>query len=91
MSALDGKGTNFPNGMSVPEGKLFIETSGTKTAVTASPVEINKLDGAGAVVASGTQASKITDLANDATGTAIATAVNAIIDALEAFKISANS
>ena len=55
--------------------------------VTATAAELNLLDGAGAVVASGTQVSHISDIANDANGTLIATAVNAIIDALEAFGI----
>lgn len=57
--------------------------------VTANKDEINKLDGAGAVVASGTQAALIADIANDASGTQIATAVNAIIDALQAFGVVA--
>ncbi|MGE5328007.1 MAG: hypothetical protein ACM3KR_00665 [Deltaproteobacteria bacterium] len=87
MSALDGKGTKHPNGIDVPVGKLFID----ETAVTSSAAELNKLDGAGAVVASGTKASHIADIANDASGTVIATAVNAIIAALEAFNITANS
>lgn len=58
--------------------------------VTATAAELNKLDGAGAVVASGTQAAKINDPTGGATTDAEArTAINAIIDALEAFGISA--
>lgn len=64
--------------------------AGAGTAVTATAAELNKLAGAGAVVASGTQASTITD----PTGGAIIdaesrTAINAIIDALQAFGIVA--
>ena len=60
--------------------------------VTATASEINKLDGVGAVVASGTQAAKINDPSGGATTDAEArTAINAIIDALEAFGISATS
>jgi hypothetical protein len=58
--------------------------------VTAIAAELNKLDGAGAVVASGTQAGHIAD----PTGGAIIdvearAAIQSIIDALEAFGISA--
>jgi hypothetical protein len=42
-------------------------------------------------VASGVQVSHIADIGNSATGTQIATAVNAILDALEAFGIAAAS
>ena len=59
--------------------------------ITATAAEINKLSGAGAAVASGTQVENITDIATDANGTAIAAAVNAIIDALEAFGIAAEA
>lgn len=59
--------------------------------VTATAAELNKLSGSGAAVASGTQAAAIADIAVDANGTAIATAVNAIIAALEAFGITATS
>lgn len=60
-------------------------------AVTATAAELNRLSGAGAAIASGTQAAAIADIAVDANGTAIATAVNAIIAALEAFGITATS
>ena len=60
-------------------------------AITATAAELNLLSGAGAAVASGTQAAVIADIAVDANGTAIATAVNAIIAALEAFGITATS
>jgi len=57
------------------------------TELTATAAELNLLDGVGAVVASGTAVSHIADIGTSATGTQIATAVNAIIDALEAFGI----
>lgn len=60
------------------------------TAIAASAAELNKLVGAGAVVASGTTAAKIVDPAGGGTVDAEArTAINLIIDALEAFKVSA--
>ena len=60
--------------------------------VTATAAELNKLDGAGAVVASGTQAAVISDPSGGATTDAEArTAINAIIDALQAFDIVATS
>lgn len=43
----------------------------------------------GEAVAHGTQHALISDIANDANGTAIATAVNALIDAVQAFGIVA--
>ena len=61
------------------------------TTITASGAEINKLDGAGAVVASGTQVAKQANLATSADGTAIAGAVNGLRDALIAFGIMAAS
>jgi len=75
--------------------KVRVPTSGLViggTTVTSTAAELNKLDGAGAAVASGTQASKINDPSGGATQDAEArTAINAIIDALEAFGISASS
>tara|TARA_B100002003_G_scaffold184400_2_gene172747 strand:+ start:2916 stop:3224 length:309 start_codon:yes stop_codon:yes gene_type:complete len=60
--------------------------------VTATAAELNKLDGAGAVVASGTQAAVIADPSGGATTDAEArTAINAVIDALQAFGIVATS
>lgn len=59
------------------------------TAVTATAAEVNKLASSGAVVASGTAVVHIADIAIDANGTTIAAAVNAIIAALEAFRIAA--
>ena len=70
---------------------LDVKASAFVRQTTATPAEVNKLDGAGAVVASGTPVAHIVDLANDANGTAIATAVNKIITALETFKIAASS
>jgi len=49
MSGLDGKGTNYPNGVDIPAGKFFID----ETAVTSTAAEINNLAGvtAGTVTA----------------------------------------
>ena len=55
--------------------------------ITATAAEINKLSGAGSVVASGTPVVAIADLGDTATGAEIAAAVNAIKDALQAFGI----
>lgn len=97
-------GPNGGNTMLVKDGGLIeVQTGGTLkvggteitettlalTGLTASAAELNKLDGAGAVVASGTQAAFLADLATDANGTAIAANVNAIRDALIAFGIMA--
>jgi len=61
------------------------------TEVTATAAELNKLDGAGAVVASGTAHALIADVANDASGTLLAAAINGIIDTLQAFGMVATS
>lgn len=45
----------------------------------------------GKITAAGTQASHIADIATDASGTQIATAVNAILAALEGVGITASS
>ena len=58
-------------------------------AITATAAELNLLSGAGAAIASGTRVANIVDIANDASGTLIATAVNSILDALLAFGIMA--
>ena len=60
-------------------------------AVTASAAELNKLDGAGAAVASGTQAAAITNVptAGSATAAANATAINSLLAAARAFGIIA--
>ena len=59
--------------------------------VTVAAAEINKLDGVGAVVASGTAHAVITDPTGGTTTDAEArTAINSIIDALQAFGIVAN-
>lgn len=60
-------------------------------AVTASADELNKLDGAGAVVASGTQATAIANVATagSATAAANATAINAILAVLREFDVIA--
>lgn len=66
--------------------------SGAGTSLTATAAEINKLHGAGAAVASGTQAALIADPTSGTTTDAEArTAINAIIDALQAFGIVASS
>ena len=73
-------------------GKVDFEVLALLTDIIASATEINKLDGVGAVVASGTQVLKINDPSGGATTDVEArTAINAIIDALEAFGISAAS
>lgn len=59
--------------------------------VTASAAELNKLDNSGAVVASGTKAAHIANIATDANGTAIAAAVNGILAVLEAFGMTATA
>lgn len=58
-------------------------------ALTATAAELNLLSGAGAGIASGTQVANIADIANDANGTQIATAVNSILAALLEFGIMA--
>ena len=75
--------------------KLNLDTNGLKingTVVTSTAAELNKLDGAGAVVATGTEQTLISDPTGGATTDAEArTAINAIIDALQAFGIVATS
>lgn len=61
------------------------DSSGTERKVFDTD---GKVYNAGEAVASGTQVANIADIANDASGTQIATAVNAIIAALEEFGIS---
>ena len=57
--------------------------------VTATVTEVNKLSGAGATLASGTMQAKINDPSGGATIDAEArTAINLVIDALEAFRIT---
>lgn len=74
-------------------GVIQFATSGcitiAGTALTVTADEVNKLAGSGEDIASGTQVANIEDIANDANGTAIATAVNSILGALEAFGIMA--
>jgi len=66
--------------------------AGAGTSVTATAAEINKLASAGAIVASGTQHALVGDPSGGATQDAEArTAINAIIDALQAFGIVATS
>lgn len=73
--------------------------------VTADADDINKLDGSGDTVASGTTVAEvsdvsvsisdesvsISDISDSATGTEIATAVNALIDTVEGFSTTINS
>lgn len=59
--------------------KNYIEQGGEKTVIGG---ELNIASG-GKITAAGTQANHIADIANDANGTVIATAVNAILAALE--------
>ena len=49
------------------------------------------VEAGGQITAAGTQAAHIADIANDANGTAIAAAVNAILAALEGVGIVASS
>jgi hypothetical protein len=84
-------GTNFPNGLEIAGVPLSVSpvTVSEITGLTASLAELNLLDDAGAVVASGTEQNAIADITDEANGTAIATAVNALIAALDAFGITA--
>lgn len=75
-------------GDAVKVSGLAIDATTAVPGLTASAAELNKLDGAGAVVASGTAHAHVADIANNATGTQIAAAVNGIFDALEAFGIN---
>ena len=59
--------------------KNYIEQGGEKNVIGG---ELNIASG-GKITAAGTQANHIADIANDAYGTVIATAVNAILKALE--------
>lgn len=59
--------------------KNYIEQGGEKTVIGG---ELNIASG-GKITKDGTQAKHIADIANTADGTAIATAVNAILAALE--------
>jgi len=80
---------------------LYVESGGTidipalsaivvdGTALTVTATDIEKLADSGAVIASGTQVANIVDIADAASGAQIATAVNSILGALEAFGIMA--
>lgn len=59
--------------------KNYVEQGGDVTVIGG---ELNVAAG-GKITKAGTQANHIADIANDANGTAIATAVNAILAALE--------
>jgi len=59
--------------------KVYMEQGGDKLVVNGG--EIDVIDGI--ITKDGTQANHIADIANDASGTVIATAVNAIIAVLE--------
>lgn len=59
--------------------KNYIEQGGEKTVIGG---ELNIASG-GKITKDGTQANHIADIGNEATGTQIATAVNAILAALE--------
>ena len=66
--------------------------AGAGTSVTATAAEINKLASSGTLVASGTQHALVSDPSGGATQDAEArTAINALIDALQAFGIVASS
>ena len=59
--------------------KNYIEQGGEKTVIDGELA----IGATGKISKAGTQANHIADIANDANGTAIATAVNAILKALE--------
>ena len=59
--------------------KNYIEQGGEKTVIGGELA----IGATGKISKAGTQANHIADIANDANGTAIATAVNAILAALE--------
>ena len=59
--------------------KNYIEQGGEKTVIDGELA----IGATGKITKAGTQANHIADIANDANGTAIATAVNAILAALE--------
>jgi hypothetical protein len=59
--------------------KNYIEQGGEKTVIDGELA----IGATGKISKAGTQANHIADIANDANGTAIATAVNAILAALE--------
>lgn len=90
----------FSDGIVVDAGEITIGA----TAVTATAAEINKLAGSGAAVASGTQRTHLTDASTahalnatfsdtevETALNALATKINTIIDALEAYGIMAAS
>mgnify|MGYP001175605641 CR=1 FL=1 len=86
----------MPNRITKGQALVGVVDAGTLkingTAVTATAAELNKIDGVGAVVASGTQAAVIADPSGGATTDAEArAAINDIIDALQAFGIVATS
>jgi hypothetical protein len=86
-----GAGATIDATTAVPGLTASVDELNALDGLTASTAELNLLDGAGAAVASGTQHAHVADLANNATGTQIASAVNGIYDALEAFGINAAS
>lgn len=59
--------------------KNYIEQGGEKTVIDGELA----IGATGKITKAGTQAKHIADIGNEATGTQIATAVNAILDALE--------
>ncbi|MDA3834268.1 MAG: hypothetical protein PF495_12825 [Spirochaetales bacterium] len=74
----------------LPVSGLKIGAAGAEVVVTPTAAELNKLAGSGSTVASGTQQTHVADPAAGATVDAEArTAINAILDALEAFGINA--
>lgn len=68
MSGLDQKGSKFPNGIDVPEGKLFID----EVAVTSSAAELNILDGVLATAAEINRACDNSTRIVDVTGSSLA-------------------
>jgi hypothetical protein len=90
--------------LTIEEGATVDGSGITVAGVTATAAEINKLSGAGAVVASGTQHAHVVDAKTDYTTLDLDTEaeiisalnttntkLNAVLAALEAFKINASA
>ena len=108
IGVLDGvtAGTVAANKVIVPDTNKRVDTlvigvlklgAGAGTAVSATAVELNKLSGAGAAVASGTQAAHVAPLAaftdppTAGEMAALRAAVNSILTALQNFNVMASS
>ena len=90
--------TGFETSPGVALSGITVSTTATKAELDALhsqgavAADFAKLHAAtGAAIASGTQHAHIANIGNTATGTEIATAVNAILVALEAFAVNASA